>query len=166
MDVRGYKSSGELDEYKYTGTYDGIVVACSWISETDAGKRKTLQEKLQDKDKDGNPKATAKPKVKVRVYGVNDPNRTKLPDLNLVFADIDASCTSGSGSLATGDTPQIKPGDPVKVRFKNGDKSKPVVVGVGYRNIYENVPYTGPNPNPSLGMPKKFESNSKFSFSS
>ncbi len=41
MDVRGYKSSGELDEYKYTGTYDGIVVACSWISETDAGKRQT-----------------------------------------------------------------------------------------------------------------------------
>jgi hypothetical protein len=160
MDVRGYKSSGELDEYKYTGTYDGIVVACSWISETDAGKRQTLQEKLQDTDNDGNPKATAKPKVKVRINQVHTPDKTQLPDQKLPWADIDVPLTSGSGSLATGDTPQIKPGDAVRVRFKNGYIGKPVVIGLNYRNLYENISYTGPNPNPSFGLDSFWE-NSK-----
>lgn len=160
MDARGYKSSGELDEYKYSGTYDGIVVACSWISETDSGKRQTLNEKLQDKDKEGNPKAIGKPRVKVRVNGVHIPDKTKLPDGKLPWADMDVPLTSGSGALATGDTPQIKPGDAVRVRFKNGYIGSPVVIGLNYRNLYENISYTGPNPNPSFGLDSFWE-NSK-----
>jgi hypothetical protein len=144
--VRGIQQSGHLDPFRYTGTYDGVVVACSWISEKNAGLRQTLDQKQQEKDENGNPKCIGKPQVKVRVSGLDTPDRTKLLDIDLRWSDLSTSIVSGSGALGTGYTPQIQIGDSVKVKFKNGYIGSPYVDGLSYRTFYDDTYSNVTNP--------------------
>lgn len=138
------------NQFGYYGDYDAVVVECSWTSETDAGLKQTLEEKLRDKDQNGNPKKIAKREVKVRINGVHPPDESAMPNNKLPKAEVLPSLNSGSGFLFTGAPPQISVGDSVIVRFRNGDRTKPVVFAVKGRTFYENAYPTNLDPKNAL----------------
>jgi hypothetical protein len=136
---RGIRSGrySNANDYGFYGDYDAVVVECSWISEKNSGKKESL-EKKREKDSSGNTKKPAKRKVRVRINGIHSPDATKLPNNKLPWAEITAPASSGSGFLFTGHIAQISPGDSVIIRFRNGNRTKPVVTGVKSRTFYEN----------------------------
>ncbi len=136
---RGIRSGrySNANDYGFYGDYDAVVVECSWISEENAGKKESL-EKKREKDSSGNVKKPAKRKVRVRINGIHSPDATKLPNNKLPWAEITAPSSGGSGFLFTGHIAQISPGDSVIIRFRNGDRTKPVITGVKGRTFYEN----------------------------
>jgi len=136
--IRSGAFSG-ANQFGYYGDYDAVVIECSWTAETDAGLKQTLEEKLKDKDQNGNPKKIAKREVKVRINGLHPPDVTDMPNNRLPMAEVLPSLNSGSGFLFTGSPPQISVGDSVIVRFRNGDRTKPVVFAVKGRTFYEDA---------------------------
>ena len=147
--IRSGAYSG-ANEFGYYGDYDAVVVECSWTSETDAGLKQKLEDKLKDKDSNGNPKKIAKREVRVRISEIHTPDATALPNNKLPWAEVLSSLNTGSGFLFTGAPPQISVGDSVIVRFRNGNRSKPVVMSVKGRTFYENAYPTNLDPKNAL----------------
>lgn len=147
--IRSGAYSG-ANEFGYYGDYDAVVVECSWTSETDAGLKQKLEDKLKDKDNNGNPKKIAKREVRVRISEIHTPDATALPNNKLPWAEVLSSLNTGSGFLFTGAPPQISVGDSVIVRFRNGNRSKPVVISVKGRTFYENAYPTNLDPKNAL----------------